>query len=128
MTDFSITITPRSYETDALGHINNVSITAWFEVLRVALVEAIGAGVPMARNWVLASITLDYLQETFYGSDVTLTATGLEVGNSSLTIHCEMVQDGRLTVRGRGVLVCMDRETGRSRRIPDEVRAAVEAL
>ncbi len=128
MSDFSITITPRSYETDALGHINNVSITAWFEVLRVSLVEALGTGIPMAKNWVLASIGLDYLEETFYGSDVTITATSLKVGNSSLTIHCEMSQGGRLTVRGRAVLVCMDEETGKSRRIPDAMRAAVEAF
>ncbi|MEM9398560.1 MAG: acyl-CoA thioesterase, partial [Pseudomonadota bacterium] len=32
---FSKTLSPRFYETDALGHINNVTIAAWFEVARM---------------------------------------------------------------------------------------------
>jgi len=129
MADFSITIEPRSYETDALGHINNNAITAWFEVLRVRLLESLGSGAAsVAKNWVLASIAMDYIDETFYGSDVTMKVTGLVVGNSSLKIECQMMQGDRLTVRGTAVLVHLDIDTKQTRRIPDALRDRIAQL
>lgn len=41
MSRFSITLTPRISETDLVGHINNVSIAAWFEDLRVRYMESL---------------------------------------------------------------------------------------
>ncbi len=35
MQEFATIITPRLYETDAMGHINNATIAAWFEVVLV---------------------------------------------------------------------------------------------
>jgi len=128
LSKFSVTITPRSYETDPLGHINNNALTAWFEVLRVRLIESLGNALPMAQNWVVATLAMDFLDETFYGSDVTLNATEVIAGNSSLTIHCEMVQDHRLTVKGRVVLVYLDPESKQPRRIPDAMRERIESL
>jgi acyl-CoA thioester hydrolase len=127
--DFTVTIAPRFYETDALGHINNIAITAWFEVLRVRLLESLGSGsASVAKNWVLAALAMDYVDETFYGADVSMRVTDASVGNKSLTIHCEMSQGGRLTVRGKAVLVHLDLETKETRRIPQPLRELIEAL
>ncbi len=128
MTGFSITITPRFYETDALGHINNASITAWFEVARVGYLESLGDKDPSAaKEWILASLQLDFLAETFYGADVIADIIDARVGNSSLTVICAMSQEGRVTVRGTAVLVHMDHETKSSKRIPDVLRQRISA-
>ncbi len=119
----SITIKPRFYETDALGHINNATIAAWFEVARVNLLESLGDGrAESAKNWILASLHIDFVAETFYGTDVIATITTARPRNSSLTVECEMTQDGKLTVRGTAVLVFMDVEQKKPTRIPDEMR------
>lgn len=132
MQDFSITITPRMYETDAMGHINNASIAAWFEVLRVRYMEdrlqrGPGAGFDPSAGvgWILASVHIDYRGETFYGSDVTGRVTGVEIGNSSVKVIGEMEQDGRATMAGYAVLVFIDLATRRPVRVPDGVRAAL---
>jgi acyl-CoA thioester hydrolase len=97
VTGFSVTITPRFYETDALGHINNASITAWFEVARVSYLESIWDKDPSAaKNWILASLQLDFLAETLYGTDVIADIIDARVGNSSLTVICAMSQEGRV--------------------------------
>ena len=128
MKTFSIMLTPRFYETDALGHINNASIAAWFEVARVQFLEALGENNPeTAKNWVLASIKIDFVLETFYGNDVEAVITGAEVGNSSLTVLCEMSQSGKLTVRGKAVLVHRDIGAGKSAPVPDALRRQVAA-
>lgn len=125
---FSVALTPRFYETDALGHIGNTAITAWFEVARTRLLEHLGAHEGMPSNWVLASVSIDYLDETFYGTDVDIGISAISVGNTSLTIDCEMRQDGRCTVRGRAVLVHFDVSSKTKLRLPDALRAAVAAM
>jgi acyl-CoA thioester hydrolase len=128
MDRFSIAVTPRFYETDALGHINNASIAAWFEVARVRFLESLGEDKPeTASNWVLANIHIDFVRETFYGSDVEAVITGAEVGNSSFTVQCEMRQYGEITVRGRAVLVHRDPAGKQSTPVPDRVRRKVAA-
>lgn len=112
MQDFAITITPRFYETDALGHINNASIAAWFELVRMQFIASIGDREgESATSWVLASLNIDFIAETFFGSDVTARVTDALAGNTSLTVISEMSQDGKLTVRGKAVLVHLDAET-----------------
>jgi acyl-CoA thioester hydrolase len=121
-------ITPRFYETDALGHINNASIAAWFEVARITFLESLGEGeAESAMSWVLASLQIDFIAETFYGSDVIATVTGARAGNSSLTVVCEMSQGGKLTVRGTAVLVHLDAATKSPSRIPDGLRQRLAA-
>ena len=125
----SVTISPRFYETDALGHINNASIAAWFEVARIRFLESLGGeGSESARSWILASLQIDFIAETFYGSDVIATVTSATPGNSSLTIVCEMSQHEKLTVRGTAVLVHMDQLEKKPSRIPDGLRAQLGAF
>ena len=52
-------------------------------------------------------LQIDFVAETFYGSDVVAKITAARAGNSSLTILCEMFQQDRLTVKGKAVLVYM---------------------
>jgi acyl-CoA thioester hydrolase len=126
MNEFSVTIVPRFYETDALGHINNAAIAAWFEVARVRFLESLGESEPSsAKDWMLASMQIDFAAETFYGKDVEAKITGAEVGNSSLTVDCEMYQDGGVTVRCNAVLVHMDTDEKKPARIPDSLRDKV---
>ena len=129
MKEHTITITPRLYETDALGHINNATIAAWFEVARVRFLESLAEDSPaFAHDWILASIQIDFVDETFYGSDVAASITEASVGNTSLSVACRMIQDERLTVRGKAVLVHMDAQSKSPTRIPDSLREKIAAL
>lgn len=128
MKEFAITITPRLYETDAMGHINNATIAAWFEVVRVRFLESLVDPSPgIARDWILASVQIDFVGETFYGTDVVAKIIEAAIGNSSLTLHTEMFQGGRLTVRGKAVLVHIDPQSKAPTRIPDALRDTVAA-
>jgi acyl-CoA thioester hydrolase len=125
---YSVTITPRFYETDALGHINNATIVAWFEIVRVNFLEELQENDPAAaKRWILASLQVDFKAETFYGSDVIASITDASVGNSSFTVICEMTQGDKLTVLGKAVLVYMGAEATAPTRIPDSVRQQLAA-
>ena len=128
MQDFSVTISPRFYETDALGHINNASIAAWFEVVRIRFLESVGQeDLIGAKDWVLASMQIDFVAETFYGTDVIASITETKIGNTSLTVVCEMTQGDKVTVKGKAVLVRLDEQTSMPARIPDSLREKLAA-
>ncbi|MEP1469343.1 MAG: thioesterase family protein [Halieaceae bacterium] len=128
MQDFTVTITPRMYETDAMGHISNVTITAWFEILRVRYLESVMASNPgTEKRWILASTNIDFVGETFYGEDVIAKMVDMTIGNTSITFKASMSQGGRQTMQGRAVLVHMDYSTRKPTRVPDDVRQAFAA-
>ena len=128
MQEFAITITPRMYETDAMGHINNVTITAWFEVLRVRYLESVMESTPATdKSWILASTNIDFVGETFYGDDVVAKMVDVTVGNTSITFKASMSQAGRQTMQGTAVLVHMDYAAHKPVRVPDDVRQAFAA-
>ena len=123
MSEISISISPRFYETDAQGHISNVTIAGWFEAARTSLLSRVLADdISSQVQWMLANVNIDYLAETHFGSDVIVSLEKLVVGNTSLTMHCLMRQEGRECVCGKAVLVNIDPQTRGKRRISDELR------
>ena len=123
MRDFSIVIAPRFYETDALGHINNASIAAWFEIVRMKFIESLGGRDSwQAAHWILASLQIDFKAETFFGTDVIARVSEAKAGNSSLTVFCEMYQGEKLTVKGKAVLVFLGADSKKPARLPDSLR------
>jgi len=128
MQHFSIDIEPRFYETDALGHINNASIAAWLEIVRMKFIESlVGADPIQAQHWILASLQIDFAAETFFGDMVTARVTRAEPGNTSLTVYCELWQREALTVRGKAVLVFMDAQTRKPTPLPQTLRGVLTA-
>ncbi|MFK8048781.1 MAG: acyl-CoA thioesterase [Halioglobus sp.] len=127
MSLFSITLTPRISETDLVGHVNNVSIAAWFEDLRVrymASLEAIDTEGEML-HFTLASLQIDFIGETHYGSEVTMSMESVAVGNSSITLEGVMHQNDKLAAKGTAVMVHWHPQTHRPQRIPDFYREKV---
>ncbi len=128
MAETSITITPRFYETDALGHINNASIAAWLEVSRMSFTGSLLAGTGQdAFSWLVASIHIDFVAETLMGTDVVARISGARAGNTSLTIEHELWQGEQLTVRGTSVLVHVDLQTRSGAPLPQIVRDGLAA-
>lgn len=126
---FAITIRPRASETDLVGHINNTVIAVWFEELRTSYLMHLQEGedgLP-PLHVTMASVTIDYLGETFFGSDVEARLRSVTLGNTSMTMECDMFQNGRQVVRARAVLVNWDRETRKPQRIGDDYRQRIGA-
>ena len=123
MQGFSIQIEPRFYETDALGHINNAAIAAWMEVVRMQFIESVmGADSIQAQNWILASLQIDFVAVTLFGEQVTARVTEAMLGNTSLTVLCELSQRAKLTVKCKAVLVFMDAQTRKPAPLPEVLR------
>ncbi len=124
---FRMTVTPRFYETDALGHINNTVMSGWFEASREPVFRLFNPELNLDKwNLILAKVEVDYVAQTHYGHDVLL-LTGIEkIGNSSFVVAQEAWQNDRLVAKGRAVQVAFNYATQKSELLTPELRAALE--
>ncbi len=106
------TIKPRFCETDALGHINNVSYAIWSEQARADFMDT------HAEMWdwslVLVKLDINYRAEAFYGHTVTVETNITKIGTSSITKHCRLEQKGAVIAEVDCVLVKYDFDNKRS--------------
>lgn len=124
---FSTTITPRFYETDAFGHINNIVVAGWFEsgredIFRVFTPELDPKKLPL----ILARIEVDFVAQTYYGKPVEINTWLSTLGNSSFVVKQEVVQEGKVVAKGRAVQVYFDHAVQKSERLPDVYRSVLE--
>jgi acyl-CoA thioester hydrolase len=121
------TITTLFSDTDALGHINNISIARYFEQARVMIMEAIAPehGSPLFERAVLARVEIDYLSEVFYPHEVVIATGILRVGTSSLTVGSALFQQGRCVALADSIDVSTALGGG-PRPITDDARAVLD--
>lgn len=121
---FTMMVSPRFYETDAMGHINNTVVPGWFETAREPVFRIFNPSNEINKlPLILARIEVDFLGQIYYGSDVIIN-TGVEkIGTASLTIKHEAWQNDKCVARGKAVQVYFDYTTQKSGPIPENMRA-----
>ncbi|MDR2343418.1 MAG: acyl-CoA thioesterase [Spirochaetaceae bacterium] len=126
---FSVTISPRVGETDALGHINNCAIPAWFEHGRTPLFRIFDPNLDFTREtWRLVMVhsDYDYVNQLFCNSNVEVKTWISRIGGKSFSIGHEAWQGGRLCVKGGVTLVYYNFITQMSEPIPTGIREQLE--
>lgn len=128
---------PRWSDLDAYGHVNNVT---WLEYLQEARVDMLfvhgenAGSEQLAKGVFVARAEIDYKRPIeFRQQAYPIEMWVAKVGAASYTLAYEIVDtaaDGTRTVYGTAatVLVPMNLESGRPRRITPEERAALAAF
>lgn len=121
------TLNPRFVETDALGHVNNTVLPAWFEDSRTPIFELFCPGMDV-NNWhlIIAKIEVEFLAEIYYGKPVEIRTYMNKVGNSSMVVGHEAWQEGNKVATGSAVMVHFDHKAKSSKPIPDNIRAVLD--
>jgi acyl-CoA thioester hydrolase len=129
-TVFRMPVPLRWSDLDAFNHVNNARYLTFIEQARIEWLESIGA--PWVTDTfapVLAQALLNYARPIEYPARVSVELFATKLGNSSMTLgHRIVADDGTLHCDGHAVVVWIDRATGKSRALPDGVRAAAERL
>jgi acyl-CoA thioester hydrolase len=120
-------------EQDAFGHVNNTVPIRWFESSRIAYLEQGGLSHLMSGQGlgpILASITCNYRRQLHYPDTVLVGARITRLGRSSLTMTHAVYSQAHSAVAadGESVIVVFDYTANRPRRIPEEMRQAMERL
>lgn len=125
---FELRLRPRFYETDAFGHINNTTVSGWFETAREPLFEMFAPTLdPSALNLILARTEIDFIAQLHYGAEVVIRTAIERIGNSSFVVVHEAWQKDVLAARGKAVQVCFDHQTQKSTPLSDSHRQQLQA-
>lgn len=118
----------RWHDVDAYEHVNNAVYATYLEECRDEWVDRCLAGVGDAWDYVLARVAIDFRRELRLEDDSVVVSCALErIGTSSITLRETIrTRDGELAAEAEAVLVARDRESGRSRPLRDDERAAFE--
>ncbi|MBI4538514.1 MAG: acyl-CoA thioesterase [Gemmatimonadetes bacterium] len=121
----------RSYELDALGHLNHAVFLNYFEHARFDALEK--AGLPPSEfgrdGWVVyvVRVEMEYRREVRLGEKLEVRTEVEEIRNASMTIRQQAFTEGgpdAPAVEARVVAVWIGRD-GRPARIPDHVRGGL---
>jgi acyl-CoA thioester hydrolase len=119
----------RFSETDALGHISNISYFIYLEEARIEFFKALGFDMAIEK-WkvILASAKCDFINQGFFNQHLKVISVVNKIGNSSFSIIHRVVdaETGQLIAKGEASAVHFNFETQKSERLPDEIRDLLE--
>jgi len=117
-------------DLDAYGHVNHIVFLTYLEESRDEWLGGALGDPELIWNYVVARVEIDYRRELKLSDDVIVATCALEhIGTSSVRTHeCVLTRGGDLAAEARAVLVARDQETGRSRPLTPEERAAFEGV
>lgn len=115
---------------DAMGHVNNTIYFRYFESARVEYMEKMGLFCDPDEPIfpILASTKCDYKVPLTYPDEIIVTAKTIKVGRTSFTQAYEITSTAQNCVSavGEGIVVCVDRKTGKPVPVPQDIRAKIE--
>lgn len=125
--DTSITV--RFSETDALGHVNNVSYFIYMEQGRVEFLKAAVGGTIPTNEWpcVVAQVGCQFKRQAFFDQELRIRTGVSKIGTSSVSIiqRIEDAATGEEIAVGDSVLVFFDFKTQKSMPIPHSIRELI---
>lgn len=115
-------------DMDAYGHVNNAVYLTYLEEARDAWVQEVLGKVTDTWDFVLARVAIDFKQELKQEDGAVLVRCALDTfGRSSVRTREEIVkQDGTISAVAESVIVARDPKVGRSRRLSDAEREALD--
>lgn len=124
---YLLTISPKFGDIDGLGHVNNTVIPGWFEHARNEVYRCFNPKFDFSNwNLILARFEVDFIQQMYFNSDVTIHTYISRIGRSSFEVYQEAWQNDNLCVKGKTVLVHFDFKTQKSAPIPAQIKALLE--
>ena len=115
-------------DLDAFGHVNHIVFLTYLEEVRDEWLGRVLADAALVWGYVIARVEIDYRRELTLEDDVIVARCSLErLGTKSVvTSESIVTRGGEVSAEAKAVLVAREEETGGSRVISDDERAAFE--
>lgn len=124
-----IPVKVRFSETDALGHISNISYFIYLEEARTEFFADLGFGRDI-NNWkiILASASCDFVSQGYYNQKLVVQTAVSRIGNSSFQVVHEIkdAESGELIAKGQASAVHFNFKTQKSEVLPEANRQLLE--
>ena len=118
----------RRGDMDAMGHVNNTVYFRYLEQARISWFESLGVDYGQGEGPILGNISCRFRIPIVYPAEVAISIRPANARNSSFVLYSEITDrsDGRLYATGEAVMVWIDLNDGKSRSLPDWLRALMQ--
>jgi acyl-CoA thioester hydrolase len=128
-----ITLPVQWGDQDALGHVNNIVYFRWCESARIEYLRGLGidaAGCGQAMGVIVAAIACDFRRPVTFPDTVLVGARITRIGRSSIEMEHHVYSQAQqaIVAESKSTIVAFDHAAGKSRPVPDEVRAAISGV
>jgi acyl-CoA thioester hydrolase len=114
-------------DMDALGHMNNTVYFRYLEQARISWFDRIGADYKtLPEGPILGSIACRFILPAVYPADLEVTLLAGQPRRSTFSLYSEIREHddhARVYARAEAVMVWIDLKDGKSRPLPDWMRA-----
>jgi acyl-CoA thioester hydrolase len=129
---FETTVRVRFHDTDAQGIVHNSNYLVWFEIARVEYLRKHTGGYQALRDRGIEALVLEsrcrYLQPAKFDDVLHLHTRCVGMRGARFRFEYAIVRDdGTIVADGHTEHACVDARTLRPTRVPEWLRAAVEA-
>ena len=116
-------------DLDAFGHVNHAVFLTYLEEVRDEWLGGVLGDPRLVWGFVIARVEVDYRRQLTLADDGVVARCALaRIGNSSVrTREQVLTRAGEVAAEAEAVLVAWDAESGRSRPLSDDERAAFES-
>ncbi|GAA3967561.1 thioesterase family protein [Allohahella marinimesophila] len=130
---FTMQFSAAEADCDRLGHVNNASYLRWMEATSWAHIEPLGMDwathETTGRAMAIVRTEIDYLASAYAGDDIVV-GTWITASDGKLTserrFQIKRASDGKTLSRALCRYACIDLQTGRPKRMPEQFKQAHE--
>lgn len=119
------TLQMRFSDTDALGHVNNISFVAYAETGRVEFLKRLGKAV---TSLILANVSIDYRRQVTYGESIHIDTWVEALGRTSITLGQTIFANDQRAADVRSVAVHFDYAAGCPVELSESIRRELEPM
>ncbi|WP_216831153.1 acyl-CoA thioesterase [Alkalihalobacterium elongatum] len=114
----------RFSETDALGHVSNISYFIYFEQARIELIQKVHEVDISQWSFILASTGCNFVNQAYFGKELYIETYFTKIGNKSIQMEQKLYETktNQLIADSQSVLVYFNFDKQESETIPDFIR------
>lgn len=119
-------------DIDMHGHMHNAAYVSHFEAALSHALRAHGLDQAFAPGgsyvFLVRKIEVTYAAPCYYDEEISVRTQVAHIGGSSLTFTLEMSSAYEERASAEIIWICVDKATGRSQEIPDDLRCDLEQI
>ena len=112
-------------DTDGYNHVNNVSISRYFESARVNIIRNLESE---KYSFVIVSFNINYISQIFYPSKIKIGTSISNIGNKSITFDQALFVENSCRASAKSILAYADIKESKAYKITEDIKLKLNKI
>ena len=112
-------------DTDGYNHVNNVSISRYFESARVNIIRNLESE---KYSFVIVNFNINYISQIFYPSKIKIGTSISDIGNKSITFDQALFVENKCRASAKSILAYADIKESKAYKISEDIKLKLNKI